>query len=276
MRITLLNTNWLAFGLTLILSSGVCCADTQEIALTIDDLPFVGESKNAHLNMIITTLKENNVPATGFIIAGNVREEHWQTLHKFRDAGLGLGNHTLTHINLNQVPAEVYLHEIEEADQILQPVLTQPKYFRYPYLATGRGEKAEIVKKYLNEKNYQIAPITIDSKDFIFNQRLLAIPQLFRRECFHDLELTYLDFIWQQTLKAKANNQAIHSSHKVQILLIHANLLNAYALPNLINLYKQKGFTFVSLEHALQPNCTLEEKLVPLTSVDIETYMAWD
>lgn len=224
----------------------------KTVSITIDDLPFVGEYRNFHLNMMIDTMTKEQVPATGFIIASEVRKNNWEILHKFRDAGFGLGNHTLTHANLNKLDTEEYIQEIQGADDILLPVLTEPKYFRYPYLAMSSGQKKEDILCYLAKKNYHIAPITIDSKDFVFNQRLLSVPEVDRRAYLEEMKPFYLDFIWQQTLRAEEHNQFHQNTDQAQILLIHANLLNAYVLPDIINLYKQKGYVFVNLEDALK------------------------
>lgn len=224
-----------------------CFAQNQDIVLTIDDLPFVGESKNFHLNMIINALKSNQVQATGFVIAKDLSPSNFLTLHKFRDAGLSLGNHTLSHKNLSKVPAKTFIEEIDAADKILDPLLTTPKFFRYPYLAMSSGAKKDKVLKFLQEKKYQIAYITIDSKDFTFNQLLMAVPQEQRFNFLKVLKPCYLAFIWQQTLKAKKQSE-LYKSNKAQILLIHANLLNAYVLPDIINMYKENGFNFISLE----------------------------
>lgn len=224
----------------------------KAIAITIDDLPFVGEYRNFHLNMLMSTMLEQQVPATGFIIASEVRNDNWEMLRKFRDAGFGLGNHTFSHANLNKLKVNDYIHEIKKADTLLLPVLTEPKYFRYPYLAVSSGEKKNKVLCYLAKKNYEVAPITIDSKDFAFNQRLLSVPQNDRRTYLEELKPFYLDFIWQQTLNAEAHNQYHHNTDQAQILLIHANLLNAYVLPDIIRLYKKNGYDFVTLEDALK------------------------
>ncbi|STY30140.1 peptidoglycan GlcNAc deacetylases [Legionella wadsworthii] len=222
------------------------------ISITIDDLPFVGEYRNFHLNMMIETMVKERVPATGFIIASEVRKNNWDILQKFRKAGFGLGNHTLSHANLNKMEAEEYIKEIRKADKILLPVLTEPKYFRYPYLAMSSGQKKEEVLCYLAQKRYQVAPITIDSKDFIFNQRLLSVNEMKRRAYLEELKPFYLDFIWQQTLRAEELSQLHQNTSQAQILLIHANLLNAYVLPDIIRLYKRKGYHFVHLEKALK------------------------
>lgn len=251
-------------------------AQKRELAITIDDLPFVGESQSFHLNMIIDAIKSNEIPATGFIIAQEVTAQNWQMLRKFHDAGLGLGNHTLSHANLNQIGPEAYIQEIDAADKILSAILTEPKYFRYPYLVMGRGNKKKKVMDYLVSKNYQIAPISIDSKDFMFNQLLLSVPQSERRNFLNVLKPCYLNFIWQQTLKAEEHSRYAHKPDQAQILLIHANLLNAYVLPDIITLYKQNGFAFVSLENALKipDEAPQPPTVAPLAKT--EPFMAWD
>lgn len=270
--------NYILPFLFLTLFTHASFAEKREIAITIDDLPFVGESKNFHLNMIIDAFKNNNVPATGFVIAGNVKADNWEVLHKFQEAGLSLGNHTLSHTNLNQVSPDTYIHEIDAADKILSPVMTKPKYFRYPYLAMGNGDKKDKILHFLSSKNYHIAPITIDSKDFIFNQLLLSVPESQRRSFLGALKQCYVDFIWQQTLHAMENNRLNHKPDQAQILLIHSNLLNAYVLPDIINLYKQNGYTFVSLNKALKTFARNEKtsKKHHAKSDDIETFMEWD
>lgn len=267
--------------LVLLTLTTISFAEKKELALTIDDLPFVGENKNFHLNMILSAIQANEIPATGFIIAKEVTAQNWDMLRKFHDAGLGLGNHTLSHANLNRIGPDAYIQDIAAADKILSPVLTEPKYFRYPYLATGTGQNKGKVQQYLFSKNYQIAPISIDSKDFIFNQLLLSVPENARRAFLTVLKPCYLDFIWQQTLKAEEHNRAAHTPEQAQILLIHANLLNAYVLPDIINLYKQNGFTFVSLENALKPSerghTELASRQQHLKKAAFEeSSMAWD
>lgn len=241
----------------------------KTVVITIDDLPFVGEYRNFHLNMMMETLLQQRVPATGFIIASEVRNDNWDMLHKFRDAGFDLGNHTYSHANLNRLSTAEYMQEISKADSLLKPVLTKPKYFRYPYLAMSNGAKRNAILCYLKQKHYTVAPITIDSKDFVFNQRLLSVPELKRREYLSELKPFYIDFIRQQTLKAE--EQSHRNPEQTQILLIHANLLNAYVLPDIINLYKEQGYKFVSLKKALKGynvamNCK-QEKVKPPVEV---------
>ena len=268
-------------------------AQERLIAITIDDLPFVGESKNFHLNLIIDCIEKNHIPVTGFIIADTVNTANWPVLERFRASGNSLGNHTLSHLSINQVDTAGYINQIAKADAILNPVLTHPKFFRYPYLAMGTGEKKEQVLDFLASNNYHVAPVTIDSKDFVFNQQLLSAPELERREFIKDLIPVYLDYILLQTLDAEKFNRSNHFENRAQILLIHANLLNAYVLCDIIQLYKELGYRFVSLEDALDtfPKTTKHKPSNTQTPIkranppstipdtidnDIETFKVWD
>ncbi|MDI1353082.1 MAG: polysaccharide deacetylase family protein [bacterium] len=267
-------------------------AQTKTMVITIDDLPFVGDYRNFHLNMMMEAMIKQEIPATGFIIASEVRPDNWEMLRKFRDAGFGLGNHTYSHANLNKLTIKEYIQEIKKADNVLLPVITEPKYFRYPYLAMSSGAKKDKILCYLAKKNYQVAPITIDSKDFVFNQRLLSVPELNRRNYLDELKPFYLDFIWQQTLKAEEHTEYHHHPEQTQILLIHANLLNAYVLPDIISLYKQKGYRFVTLEEGLKSfndtyHCSknktektmsrvIKSGLEVKPDLNIESFVDWD
>lgn len=242
----------------------LCCIITKptlaeqvkEVALTIDDLPFVGTNSNDPGNLrrtqkrfldILHTLNENHIPTTGFVIANSIAKGQWELLEEFRNNGYEIGNHTYSHANLNYVPANKYIENIEKADKILQPIMTQPKYFRYPGLTEGKGEKKQIVQDYLTSNQYVIAPVTIDSKDYKFNARLLNINWRVRAQYLNKIKQQYLAYIWNQTQKAERKSK----NGGRQILLIHANLLNSHCLGDVIKMYKDHGYKFITLQEAL-------------------------
>jgi peptidoglycan/xylan/chitin deacetylase (PgdA/CDA1 family) len=241
-----------------------CFAEEHEIALTIDDLPFVGSGTSTPGNLkrtqdrfmaIVNTLSEQQVPATGFIIGGAIAKNEWDLLEAFRTHGLSLGNHTYTHRSLNSMSAEKYIEDIDKADVKLAHVMTEPKYFRYPYLAEGKGEKKQKVLDYLAQHQYTVAPVTIDSKDYEFNARFYRIPYRKRAQSINQFKKHYLAFIWQQTLRAEKRAQKHNSGQPVKhILLIHANLLNSLCLGDIIDMYKKNGYKFISLSEALKGN----------------------
>ncbi len=268
---------WLAVASLLCIFNTSCFAEEREIAITIDDLPFVGSGTNTPANLkrtqdrfmaIVNTLVDNKVPATGFIIGGAIAKSEWPLLETFRNQGLSLGNHTYGHHSLNGMSAEKYIADIEHADTVIAPVITEPKYFRYPYLAESKGEKKQKVLDYLTEHRYKVAPVTIDSKDYEFNAQFYRIPYRQRPQKLAQFKKRYLAFIWKQTLKAEEKAKKINGQPSKQILLIHANLLNSLCLADITDLYKQNGYKFISLNDALTNtaptiNDTTSAKVMP-------------
>ena len=247
-----------AYFLVLFLFVFKCFGQDREIAITIDDLPLVASKMNTpgnqqrateRFNNIVQTLVENKVPATGFVIAGAIEKGQQPFLEQFLKAGLTLGNHTYSHYNLNQMNADKYIADIDRADKMLAPLLTEPKYFRYPYLAEGNKLSKPKVREYITAHHYIVAPVTIDSKDFEFNEQLYKVPFRTRVNYIQKMKARYLAYIWKQTLRAE---KLQNGEHVKQILLIHANLLNSYVLNDIIQMYKQNGYKFITLTQALE------------------------
>ena len=245
-------------GLKYLFLMGFMCSSVHAerlVALTIDDLPFVGsgggergfERTAKRFNQIVDTLVEKQVPATGFIIGGAIAKGQWALLENFKQHGFGLGNHTYTHISLSHVGAEKYIQDMDKADQKLATIMTSPKYFRYPYLDEGKGENRTKVYDYLSNHQYTIAPVTIDTKDYEFNGRLLRVNWRNRDAKLPSIKQSYLSYIERQINKA----EKMHHEDRPEIVLIHANLINSHALGDVIDLFQKKGYRFISLDEAI-------------------------
>jgi peptidoglycan-N-acetylglucosamine deacetylase len=240
-------------GLIFIVISQLSFAQERLVALTIDDLPFVGPVNNQkgdvnRFTKLVSQLDERQVPATGFIIAGSIAKGQEELLDYFKQKGYSLGNHTYNHINLNRVGARRYIADLEKSEERLQGILTFPKYFRYPYLAEGRGKDKADVLEYLQNHNYVVAPVTIDTKDYKFNGRLLAVNWKIRERRLEGIKKDYLAYINKQINEA----EKIHGPERPEILLVHANLLNSHAMGDVIDLFKNRGYRFISLDEALR------------------------
>ncbi len=235
---------------------------TREIAITLDDLPFVGSAnykasalKREHdrFMRILDTLIAYKVPATGFVIAGAIERGQWELLEAFHDAGFTIGNHTYSHANLNRMSSAKYIENVAHADKVLNGLMSHPRYFRYPYLAEGHGAKKAAVQAYLASHDYVVAPVTIDTKDFRFNSQLYRVAYRARPNYLPKLRKQYLNYIWKQTLRAEKRAKGKPVKH---ILLLHANLLNSHFLGDIIQMYKDHGYQFITLKEALENPAT--------------------
>ncbi|MDR3504273.1 MAG: polysaccharide deacetylase family protein [Legionella sp.] len=221
-----------------------CTPRERTIAITLDDLPI----EHAKFEKITRALTKHKAPAIGFVIAKNLNENNLKDLHAFLDTGFVLGNHSYSHVNLRKISAASYIADVDRADKILSPLMTGTKYYRYPYLAESSFVKKHMVLHYLKKNHYQVAPVTIDSRDFLFNKKFTSEvrenPGLFNK-----LRQQYLDFVWRQTVLAEYGQRCNTTK---QILLLHANLLNSYFLDDLLQMYEHHGYRFISLDEALK------------------------
>src|SRR5580698_3054718 len=93
-----------------LLAASSICALAQQIAFTWDDLPShsalpPGETRVGIGKKIISAMKDAHMPPVyGFVNGIHTEDEPLSTpmLKEWRDAGLPLGNHTWSHMNLNQ------------------------------------------------------------------------------------------------------------------------------------------------------------------------------
>ncbi|OGT46995.1 MAG: hypothetical protein A3F17_05970 [Gammaproteobacteria bacterium RIFCSPHIGHO2_12_FULL_41_15] len=248
----------------------------KEIAITIDDLPYVGNAntpdklrrEEARFSKVLATLKAENVPATGFVVPSSIEKDQWALLEAFKQQGNTIANHTYSHPSLNNMSAEKYIQNIERADQILAPLMGKEKFFRYPFLATGNNcQKSLAVSNYLKQQGYTIAPVTIDAKDFNWNQRLHNVPWRMRASRLPYFKQHYLDATWARTKKAEQKTQEITGRAIPQIWLVHMNTLNSHFLGDAIRMYKQNGYRFVTLAQAMQDPFYRSEKVKLLEGV---------
>ncbi|MCB1827456.1 MAG: polysaccharide deacetylase family protein [Coxiellaceae bacterium] len=233
----------------------------KQVAITIDDLPYVGNAGNnegklrrekQRFEMILKTLEEEKVPATGFVVAGYIEKDQWSLLEAFHQQGNIIGNHTYSHRGLGRSSAEQFIEDIDKADEIIAPLMSTPKYFRYPFLSMGRQCKTKAaVRQHLYEKGYWVAPVTIDPKDYNMNQRWHNVPWRQRDSVTNSFRQRYLSALKYRIHQAE--NKAMQKMHRPikHILLIHMNTLNAMFFKDVIQLFRDEGYEFITLPDAL-------------------------
>ena len=251
-----MRMKYLFAGLFLLIASGVtywvipykeCVPQNREIALTLDDLPL----EQVFFEKIMHALIGHKAPAIGFMIGNQVNERYSPYLQEFLNAGFLLGRHSYSHLNLKKTSAELYIADLDHADKILTPLMTGTKYFRYPYLSEGKWGTRQKVLNYLTTHHYTVAPVTIDSRDFVFNLEFIQHPDRYNPEFLRQLKQRYLNFVWEQTQKVERSQ---HCNSTKQILLLHANALNSLFLNDLLKMYEEHGYRFITLNEAITSN----------------------
>lgn len=174
------------FAIAVVASLLICGlqAQTRQITVTIDDLPSVSAIGN-EINEaeritreLVAALVRHKVPAIGFVnerkllTNGALDPRRVALLQQWLDAGLELGNHTYSHPDLHTTPIADFEQDLLEGEKVTQQLLRKAgkplKYFRHPFLHTGRDAATrDRLDAFLKQHGYKVAPITVDNYDYV-------------------------------------------------------------------------------------------------------------
>ena len=240
----------------------------RRIAVTIDDLPVQNikylDNKKSHelTDKLLAKIKSQNAPVTGFVNEeklqddGNNDESKIELLEKWLDAGLDLGNHTFSHKSANKVPIDEFKKDILDGERVIRKLIDDKgkklKYFRYPFLQTGRNlEVKNGIEKFLEEHNYTVAPVTFDNAEWIFATAYRKATDSSKTEMMNHIGEEYISYMKQKLDYWESQSAALFGRNINHILLIHANSLNADYFDRLCEMIRSSGYFFIPLDEAL-------------------------
>ena len=239
----------------------------RQVAVTLDDLPagmadrLPAADITAMTTKLLTTLRDQKIPVVGFVNEkklykpGEV-DQRIKVLQMWLDYGFELGNHTYSHMSLNQSELKNWEEDVVRGESVTRILLEQHKmklrYFRHPYLDTGRDlETRRKAEEFLSQRGYRIAPITLDGWDWMFaglyedakKRNDTAMQDKIAKEylAYHDAVFSFME---QLSVK-------IVGYEPRQILLLHASDLEADHIGELLDVLRKHGYRFISLGDAL-------------------------
>jgi len=241
-------------------------APRRTVAVTVDDLPFVGYglplAAVAPLSSkLVAALAARNVKAVAFVnedklfVPGEV-DARIALLTEWLDAGMELGNHTFGHPGLTKTPLPAMQDAVLKGEVVTRGLLERRgqtlKWFRHPYTHTGTTrEIKDAFETFLASRGYTVAPFTIEHEDWVFasaDAKLVAENDVAGQA---RLLAAYLEDFEARCAFYEERSRALFGREIPQILLSHANALNARAMPLLLERLEKRGYTFVTLEEAL-------------------------
>jgi len=246
----------------------VCCAvlpaagaAAQQIAITFDDLPAhgplpPGETRIEIADKVIHALERAHVPPTyGFVNGIRMQEDpsSGQVLTAWRNAGNPLGNHTWSHMNLNQHSLEQFEDDAQKNENQLEMQMDGADWhwFRFPFLAEGDSVTKKMgFRVWLAQHNYKIAGVTASFGDYEWNEPYARCSAKQDKPAIARLEHTYLEAAAEDVDYRHAMSQQLFGHDIPYVLLMHIGAFDARMLPRLLRLYHDHGFTFVSLADA--------------------------
>jgi peptidoglycan/xylan/chitin deacetylase (PgdA/CDA1 family) len=260
-----MQTQWIKMiGVAVLLAAtagGLACAQNPQVAITFDDLPAhgplpPGEARPEPVRSILATLKAQHMPPVyGFVNGFRTANYPYQIdiLKAWHDAGEPLGNHTWSHPSLEKESAQAFIANIKEDEPILEKVDPDGDWhwFRYPFLDEGETlAKRQQVRSFLLKNHYKIAEVTIDFEDYLWNDPYARCMAKHDDAGVASLEHSYLSVAGEFIGVFRTLSQKLYGHDIPYVLLLHVGAFDARMLPRLIALFRERGFTFVTLPQA--------------------------
>jgi len=236
-------------------------AASHEVAITFDDLPRGGDDGERGYAAIrdmtarlLAPFHEQHIPVAGFVNAGRsglTPAELRKVLDQWLDAGADLGNHTYSHPSLNTTSIADYEADIVKGEPAVREALEargrKLEFFRYPFLMTGpTAEKKSAIAEFLASRGYRNAVVTFDDADYLF-ARALNHPDVAERA-----RREYVPYLESVIAFFETRSVEVAGREFPQILLLHASDLNARMIPEVLAMFRRRGYAFVSLDYALR------------------------
>ena len=237
-------------------------AQKPQIAFTFDDLPAhgplpPGTARPAVVASILKTLKSEGMPPVyGFVNGFRVARFPYQIhiLEQWHAAGEPMGNHTWSHPELDKLSAAAYERNIQRNEALLRRVDPHGDWhwFRYPFLEEGDTvEKREEVRHWLEARGYRIAEVSMDFQDYLWNEPYARCEAQGNQVAIQQLHDTYLATADTYIGVYRELAHRLYARDVPYVLLMHVGAFDAHMLPELIALFRQRGFEFTTLDGAM-------------------------
>jgi peptidoglycan/xylan/chitin deacetylase (PgdA/CDA1 family) len=226
-----------------------CAAQPRTVALTFDDLPGTEARNRAVLN----ALAKHHAPAIGFVIESKVKEI--ELLRQWLKHGQELGNHTFSHRDMNDLAVADFESELVRGEASIKKVLAEhgrtPRYFRFPFNHSGdTQEKHDAVAAVLAHHGYRLATCTIDNEDYEFSRAYDIALVRKDQDSARKIRTEYLRYTSVEIDYYAGLHKQVFGREIPQVMLLHANQLNADLIDRLLAMFEEKHYRFVTLDEA--------------------------
>ena len=249
---------------------GLAQPPQREVAVTFDDLPIAGvlprdiASSRTLTDQLLGAIAAHHVPVAGFVneskLAGDggaVDPDRVALLRRWLDAGLELGNHTYSHADFHTASLADFEADVINGEATTRRLLEERgrtlRFFRHPFLHTGRDLATRAAfERFLAERGYRIAPVTIDNDEYVFAGAYDRTLQRGDTATARRVADAYVPYMEAKVSYFERNEQELFGRAIRHVLLVHANMLNAERFGDLASMFERRGYRFITLDRALE------------------------
>lgn len=248
-------------------------AQKRTVALTFDDLPLAlaGSSQQSSPAQLLTetravnrailrALRRHHASAIAFVNEQKViqygeTKQKRDILREWIRQGHELGNHTFSHADLTKLTVEDFEKEIVDGEPSIRLLMTEKgkklRYLRFPFNHTGEtAEKHAAISSFLQHRGYEVATCTVDNSDWIYARAYALMLDRHDSTSAARLRNDYLEYTRQEIKYYNQLGREIFGREIPQVMLLHANRLNADMVDQILRIFETLDYNFVTLREA--------------------------
>lgn len=245
---TSLSRVFFALILVFLSSSGLA----QSLSLTFDDglNPDTQPGAREWNQRILSHLQQADISAMVFpSLARTGTGAGLDLIMDWARAGHAVGNHTSRHRSLasGQVTLADFAQDVKEGDTALSHFPTWEPMLRFPYLKEGdTTEKRDGMRAWMRANGYRAAPVSIDASDWYYNQIYSAHAKSGAQEKAAQVKKAYIEHLLNRASYYDGLAKQVLGRSPMHVMLLHTNEINAAALPEVIAVFRERGWHFVA------------------------------
>ena len=235
--------------------AGTQVAQAQSVAFTFDDGPRLAGtplmSPQQRNQALLDALAAHHVQAALFVTCGNGANQPagYALAQAWGQAGHAVGNHTMTHPDLNSPKLSLaqYQQEISDCDRITSTLPGYQKWFRFTFLREGNTpEKRDGMRAFLQQTGYRNAYVSLDTSDWRLDEKLNEVLRASPQADLEAIKQAYLAHLRQRATAYRDLSRQLEGRDIPQVILMHHNLINALWLKDAIQQFIDMGWTITT------------------------------
>jgi peptidoglycan/xylan/chitin deacetylase (PgdA/CDA1 family) len=243
----------------------------QSLALSFDDGPRMEQhvlldaaGKN---EAILAALKAAQLQSVLFVY-GRSRMDNAEgraLVKAWGEAGHRIANHTFAHGSINENTLEAFESDFIKNDALIQGLPGFTKWFRFPYLKEGNTlQQRDGARRFLKIRGYRNGHVTIDASDWYYDARLQDRLKEDPKTDLAPYRKAYLEHLWDRAAYYDGLAHQVLGRSVSHVILLHHNLINALFLPDVIRMFRAKGWSLISPAEAYRdPVYSMEPDVLP-------------
>ena len=245
-------------------------ANAQSVALTFDDGLDPREQPQAAAwnKAILDALAANGIKS--ILFAAGERVDNPAGMALVRDWGLAghsVGNHTYSHSDFNEKSTTLaaFITDVERNETLLNSTPGWTPRFRFPYLKEGdTALKRDGMRAWLTAHHYESGAVSIDASDWYYDDRYAKWRASHPHADSGSFRNVYLEHLWGRAAYYDGLSRQLFGRSTKYIILLHTRRINAEFLPNIIAMFRSKGWVIISPAEAYQdPLYAMKTEILP-------------